>query len=50
MKLKYVDIYSKFVKGLCALSVFTIFKRNEKHFGSDQVIAIIYFQKLYFTG
>ena len=29
--------------------IFTILKRNEKHYGSDQVVALTYFQKLYFT-
>lgn len=42
MQLKYVDIYSKFLKSLCALSDFTIFKRNEKHYGSYQAVALIF--------
>lgn len=43
MQLKYADIYSEILKGLRALSDFTIFKRNEKHYGPDQVVATSYF-------
>ena len=41
--------HSKFLMGLRVLSSFPIFTRNEKHYSRDKLVAITYFQKLYFT-